>query len=134
MLVNSEVTIKGDFHCHTLASLHAYSTLRENLIAAQKRGLRLLAITDHGIGTPDSPPLSFFENLTSLPQNVDGIRLLRGVEANIMDHTGDWISRTRFCGSLTLWLHPIIPPALSPGQRRSIHGLIFSLPRTKMWI
>lgn len=62
MLVNSEVTIKGDFHCHTLASLHAYSTLRENLIAAQKRGLRLLAITDHGIGTPDSPPLSFFEN------------------------------------------------------------------------
>ena len=88
MLVNSEVTIKGDFHCHTLASLHAYSTLRENLIAAQKRGLRLLAITDHGIGTPDSPPLSFFENLTSLPQNVDGIRLLRGVEANIMDHTG----------------------------------------------
>ena len=88
MLVNSEVTIKGDFHCHTLASLHAYSTLRENHIAAQKRGLRLLAITDHGIGTPDSPPLSFFENLTSLPQNVDGIRLLRGVEANIMDHTG----------------------------------------------
>ena len=88
MLVTSEVTIKGDFHCHTLASLHAYSTLRENLIAAQKRGLRLLAITDHGIGTPDSPPLSFFENLTSLPQNVDGIRLLRGVEANIMDHTG----------------------------------------------
>ena len=81
--------IIGDFHCHTLASLHAYSTLRENVEAAKKMGLRYMAITDHAIGTHDSPPLSFFDNLESLPEYIDGIRILRGVEANIMDHQGN---------------------------------------------
>lgn len=80
--------IVGDFHCHTIASVHAYSTLRENLTAAKAKGLQALAITDHGIGCPDSPTLSYFDNLTSLPEQVDGLRLLRGVEANIMDHDG----------------------------------------------
>lgn len=81
-------SIIGDFHCHTLASLHAYSTLRENVEAAKKMGLEYLAITDHAIGTHDSPPLTFFDNLDSLPEYIDGIRILRGVEANIMDHNG----------------------------------------------
>lgn len=80
--------IVGDFHCHTLASKHAYSTLRENMIAAKKKDLKLLGVTDHGIGTPDSPPLSYFENLTSLPAEAEGIILIRGVEANIMNHEG----------------------------------------------
>lgn len=80
--------IVGDFHCHTLASKHAYSTLRENIEVAKKKNLILLGITDHAIGTKDSPPLSYFENLLSLPSYTDGIRLLRGVEANIMDHRG----------------------------------------------
>lgn len=84
----NEAAIKADFHCHTLASVHAYSTLRENIEAAKKKHLTLLAITDHAIGTADSPPLSYFENLVSLPRVVDGIRILRGVEANIMQHDG----------------------------------------------
>lgn len=89
MYVNENTTICGDFHCHTLASMHAYSTLRENIEAAKKKNLRWLGVTDHGIGTADSPPLTFFENLLSLPENVEEIRLLRGVEANIMDYNGN---------------------------------------------
>ena len=88
MYVNGNTAILADFHCHTLASLHAYSTLRENIEAAKRKNLCLLGVTDHGIGTADSPPLSYFDNLLSLPETVDGIRLLRGVEANIMDHEG----------------------------------------------
>lgn len=80
--------VLGDFHCHTIASQHAYSTLRENLEAAKRKGLRVLAVTDHAIGMADSPPLSYFENLTSLPKQADGVRLLRGVEANVMDLNG----------------------------------------------
>lgn len=80
--------IAADFHCHTIASVHAYSTLRENISAAKVKGLQALAVTDHGIGCPDSPPLSYFDNLTSLPEQVDGLRLLKGVEANIMNHEG----------------------------------------------
>ncbi len=78
----------ADLHCHTLASRHAYSTLRENMEAAKRNDLIALAITDHGIGHPDSPPLSYFENLLSLPERAEGIRLLRGVEANVMDFAG----------------------------------------------
>ena len=36
-----------DTHTHTLASGHAYSTIRENAQAASRKGLELLAITDH---------------------------------------------------------------------------------------
>lgn len=27
----------GDLHCHTIASVHAYSTLRENITAASEK-------------------------------------------------------------------------------------------------
>ena len=36
-----------DTHTHTLYSRHAYSTVRENVIAARDAGLELLGITDH---------------------------------------------------------------------------------------
>ena len=36
-----------DTHTHTLASGHAYSTIRENVRAAAERGLDLIAITEH---------------------------------------------------------------------------------------
>lgn len=80
--------IVADLHCHTAASVHAYSTLHDNVEAALAKKLEALAITDHGIGCADSPPVSYFDNLTSLPAYVKGIRLLTGVEANIMDHNG----------------------------------------------
>lgn len=81
--------IVADLHCHTIASVHAYNTLRDNLNVAKAKDLVGLAITDHGIACPDSPPLSYFENLMSLPKWVEGIRLLKGVEANIIDYDGN---------------------------------------------
>ncbi|MDY4611861.1 MAG: phosphatase [Sphaerochaetaceae bacterium] len=83
------MNIVADLHCHTIASTHAYNTLRDNINAAKKKGLIGLAITDHGIACPDGPHLSYFENLNSLPDWVEGIRLLKGVEANIIDFDGN---------------------------------------------
>lgn len=37
----------ADMHTHTIFSLHAYSTVTENIQSAQKKGLKFLAITDH---------------------------------------------------------------------------------------
>lgn len=82
------MNILTDTHCHTLASSHAYSTVKELIeIAAQKK-LEAIAVTDHGIGIPDAPHLWHFENLHSLPREIDGVRVLRGVEANIKDDDG----------------------------------------------
>jgi putative hydrolase len=40
--------LSADLHCHTIASGHAFSTLSEMASGAARRGLDLIAITDHG--------------------------------------------------------------------------------------
>ena len=44
-----------DTHTHTVASGHAYSTLIENAKAASAKGLKALAVTDHGVAMPGGP-------------------------------------------------------------------------------
>lgn len=39
--------ILADMHTHTVASLHAFSTIRENILVAKERKLSYVAITDH---------------------------------------------------------------------------------------
>lgn len=77
-----------DLHTHTVASGHAYSTLQENLREAKRKGLRALGTSDHSPGMPHGTDRTFFENLRILPREVDGVRLLRGMEANITDYDG----------------------------------------------
>ncbi len=81
-------TVVADLHCHTLASTHAYSTVTELAAAAAGRGLLAVACTDHGIGIEDSPHLWHFLNMKVLPPRIEGVRVLRGVEANVMDASG----------------------------------------------
>ena len=37
-----------DLHAHTVASTHAYSTVREYFTEAAEKGITLFAITNHG--------------------------------------------------------------------------------------
>jgi len=80
--------IVADLHTHTTASTHAYSTLQENLTTAKEKGLKILAITNHGPSLFDSPHPWHFYNLRVLPKKVDGIIILKGIEANITDTKG----------------------------------------------
>ena len=41
-----------DLHTHTTASGHAYSTLKENIEEAKKRGIKILGMSDHGSKMP----------------------------------------------------------------------------------
>jgi len=77
-----------DLHTHTVASGHAYSTLLENVAEAKKKGLQALGTSDHSPGMPGGTHITFFENYAILPREVDGVRLLRGMEANITDYEG----------------------------------------------
>ena len=45
MVTQSDII--ADLHTHTIFSKHAYSTIQENIAAAQKMNLKYLAITDH---------------------------------------------------------------------------------------
>ena len=54
----------------------------------QKKGLKLLGITDHGPGTLAAGTSSYFRSLTYAPKKRFGIELLFGVELNILDIDG----------------------------------------------
>ena len=77
-----------DLHTHTVASIHAYSTLTENAVAAKQRGLQILGVSDHGYGMAQTTQRTYWLNLQALPNYLEGVRLLKGMEANIMDDEG----------------------------------------------
>lgn len=75
-----------DAHTHTLASGHAYGTIREMAAAASEQGLRLLGISEHAPGTPGTCDPLYFINLEVVPREIGGVRLLLGSEVNILEH------------------------------------------------
>jgi putative hydrolase len=77
-----------DTHCHTISSGHAYSTIAEIAETAGEKGLKLIAMTDHGPAMPGGPHIFHIGNMRVIPDYIKGVRVLKGVEANIMDFDG----------------------------------------------
>lgn len=77
-----------DTHTHTVASGHAYSTLRENALMAAQKGFEAFCCTDHGPGIEGGAPDFIITVLASLPDVIEGVRMIRGCELNIMDYKG----------------------------------------------
>lgn len=75
-------------HTHTISSGHAYSTVNELAAEAARKGLLALAITDHGPALPGGPHIYHFGAMRFIPETICGVRILRGVEANIIDRRG----------------------------------------------
>ncbi|MCX7714674.1 MAG: phosphatase [Clostridia bacterium] len=82
------MNILVDTHCHTIASTHAYSTVKELAEEAEKKGMEAIAITDHAVEIPDAPHMWHFENLKTIPRKIGNVKILYGVEANILDLDG----------------------------------------------
>lgn len=80
--------VQADLHVHTVASGHAFSTVAEVAREAAKRGLRAVGVADHGPALPGGPHLYHFQALRFLPPTLEGVRILRGVEANVVDGRG----------------------------------------------
>lgn len=59
--------IIADTHAHTLASGHAYSTIREMAAAAADRGMQVLALTEHAPEMPGTCSLFYFQTCASSP-------------------------------------------------------------------
>lgn len=77
-----------DLHTHTLASGHAYSTIREMIDAAQSKGLKALGITEHAPQMEGTCTELYFQNLRIHPRQYGDLRVLFGVELNILDPMG----------------------------------------------
>lgn len=72
----------ADLHTHTVASGHAYSTVTELVMGARARGIELIAVTDHGPSVPQGAHPWYFWNMKVVPSVLDGVRVLKGCEAN----------------------------------------------------
>lgn len=75
-----------DLHTHSVLSKHAYSSVTENIDEALKKGLKFLGISEHqydeyGVGA------HYFGigNLGIIPKQIGTLRILKGVELNILD-------------------------------------------------
>ncbi len=55
---------------------------------AKQNNIKVLGTTDHGPSMPGGPHPYHFGNLKVLPQEINGVRILKGVEANITDIYG----------------------------------------------
>ncbi|MBU1565987.1 MAG: phosphatase [Proteobacteria bacterium] len=112
--------IEVDSHTHTIASGHAYSSLGENVAAAAGRGIKLLAITEHGPAMPGSPHIWFFKNMRVIPRIMNGIGILRGIEANIINKKGELDIDDSLHPHLDIVLASLHEPVIEPSTR-SIH-------------
>ncbi|MDP4182219.1 MAG: phosphatase [Bacillota bacterium] len=77
-----------DSHTHTISSGHAYSTVQEMAREAAGRGIEMFAITDHGPSMIGAPCPIHFANLRVIPEEIYGVRVLKGIEANIIKFDG----------------------------------------------
>jgi putative hydrolase len=82
------MNIIADMHTHTVSSGHGYSTINELAAEAARKGLAALAITDHGPALPGGPHIYHFGAMRFIPESILGVRILRGIEANILDTGG----------------------------------------------
>ena len=86
---NKTMKVLSDYHVHTVASGHAFSTIKENASVAKQQGLKVIAITDHGPDMEHAPHLGYFENGIRVPREIEGVKILFGCESNIINRNGD---------------------------------------------
>lgn len=84
--------IIGDYHTHTIYS-HGTGTIRDNVEEAIKKGLKEIAICDHGpghrlYGIDKKDIMKMREEIDRLNKEYKEINILLGIEANVMDYDG----------------------------------------------
>ena len=107
-----------DIHTHAVASGHAYSTVDENLRWAAEQGLQLVALTDHAPAMKDTTCHAYFANLHVLPKELHGVRLLKGIELNILDFDGTIDMDEAVLQRLDLAIASLHMPCIKPGTKK----------------
>ncbi len=80
---------KIDLHVHSNTNVHAFSTIKENADYAAETGMKVIAITNHGPALEDTPHWWQLINIRVIPDYINGVRVLKGVEANIVGENAD---------------------------------------------
>lgn len=88
--------LKADYHIHSTYSKHNHgkSTIEEIVKKSIEMGLKEIAVTDHGpghflYGIKRDNIIKAKNEITELRKKYPNIKILFGVEANIINHSGD---------------------------------------------
>ncbi|MEW9095301.1 MAG: hypothetical protein AB2417_09495 [Clostridiaceae bacterium] len=112
--VSSKHPVCGNI-THTVASGHAYSSIREMAKEASKKELKLLGITEHAQGIPGTCSNIYFENLRVVPREMYGVELMLGAEINILDYHGKLSMEDRLIDKLDIRIAGIHNHCYTPG-------------------
>ena len=106
-----------DLHTHTVASGHAFSTLKENIDAAAAAGLEIMGTSDHAPAMPGSTHPIFFTNYKAVREEINGVKILCGVEANIMNFAGELDLDASVLAKMDYVIASLHVPCLQAGNR-----------------
>ncbi|HIR00457.1 MAG TPA: phosphatase [Candidatus Scybalocola faecavium] len=114
-----------DLHTHTLASGHAYSTIKEMVHAASLAGLHMLGITEHAPKMPGTCQLYYFQNFKVIPRTLEGVQLLFGAELNILNENGEVDLPEETLAGLDITVASLHIPCFSPkGIRENTQAVV----------
>ena len=109
-----------DAHTHTLACGHAYNTITELVAAAAQKNLELICITEHGPALPGAPTPLFFANYRVIPGKINNVKVIKGIESNIIDADGNTDIPMTFIDSLEIISASLHTPTFKP-QSKSVN-------------
>lgn len=119
--------IELDLHTHTIASGHAYSSLNEMISAASDNGLKLMGTTDHAPAMPGGAHMYHFHNLRIIPEYLYGVRVLKGVEANIINYHGELDIPLEVLSELDIVIASFHAPCIEPSTPNKTTDALISL-------
>jgi len=118
--------LKIDLHTHTLNSKCGNHTMWEVLNIASRNQMELVAITDHGPALGATVRGSFFFP-GRVPAEYDGVKILKGMEANIVDLDGATDIPPSLLKRLDIvlaGLHAVFPGEGVEANTRAVLGLL----------
>ena len=128
--------IIADLHTHTIASIHAYSSLQENIQQATQMDMKYLGITDHAPGMTGTTHVNYFENMKVWKPEILGVRVFRGVECNICDELGTLDLPNQYIDQMDYVIvsihRPIFPSGL--GAERNTNAVVKAIQHSKVRI
>ena len=124
----------ADTHAHTIASGHAYSSLKEMAYAASKNGLEVLSLTEHAPQMPGSCQEIYFRNFNVIPREMHGVKLLLGTELNIMNPDGDLDLSESLCRNLDIVIASIHSPCYGLDHTREENTKAYTAVMKKPYV
>ena len=117
----------SDLHTHSIVSGHAYSTLLENINYCAEKGIKILGTSEHAPTMPGAPHYWYFGNMKVVPRVINGVTILRGCEANILDIDGSLDMTDQSSRNLDYMIASFHEPVFKPKSKEENTAAILNV-------